>query len=85
MRNVKWRVLQQFLRGWLKVERGAETVREWAMEKAIQAAPDFETFTEFLQTYFEARGLKIQVTMHGPETEITGIPNTGTAEAVTLH
>lgn len=85
MRNVKWRVLKGFLRGWLKIERASEAVREWAMQASIQAAPDFETFTEFLQTYFESRGLKIKVIMHGPETEITGVPQHTTADAVTLH
>lgn len=74
MGSWKWWAMQRFLRGWLKVEKAAERVREWAMEKAIQVAPDFETFVEFLQTYFEARGLKIKVTMHGPETEFTGVP-----------
>jgi len=60
---MKWRMLKTFLNTWLHVEEGTARVREWAMEKAIATAPDFLTFSDFLQSYFNRRGFKVTVKM----------------------
>ena len=60
---MKWKLLQSFLNGWLHVEEFTSKVRERAMERAIVEAPDFDTFSTFLQGYFHRRGFKVTVAM----------------------
>lgn len=59
----KYRMWRSALYVLLVVEQRVEKIREWMVQRLIESAPSFEEFSDFLQTYFAKRGLKVEVRM----------------------
>ena len=78
--RIRWRFVRTLLGAMNVLERWTASVREWALQEAVESSPDYTAFEQFIHDHYQERGVKatvsvIQATVIPPPTpEITHAP-----------
>ena len=59
--RVRWWLVRRLLAALNLVEGRFQTLREWALQEAVESSPDFDTFEAWVTAHYAARGRKVKV------------------------
>ena len=59
--TVRWWLVRRLLAALNLVEGRFQSLREWALQQAVESSPNFETFEAWLTEHYAARGRKVKV------------------------
>lgn len=59
--RIRWWLIRRLLAALNLVEGRFQTLREWALEEAVNSSPDFDTFQAWVTEHYAARGKKVTV------------------------
>ena len=60
--RVRWWLVRKLLAALNLVEGRFQSLREWALQEAVESSPDFPTFEAWVTEHYAARGRKVTVT-----------------------
>ena len=59
--TLRWWLVRKLLAALNLVEGRFQTLREWALQEAVESSPDFPTFEAWVVQHYAARGRKVKV------------------------
>jgi hypothetical protein len=59
--RIRWWLVRRLLAALNLVEGRFQTLREWALQEAVESSPDFESFEAWVTAHYAARGRKVTV------------------------
>ena len=59
--RVRWWLVRKLLAALNLVEGRFQSLREWALQEAVESSPDFPTFEAWVTAHYAARGRKVTV------------------------
>jgi hypothetical protein len=59
--RIRWWLVRKLLAALNLVEGRFQTLREWALQEAVESSPDFPTFEAWVTAHYAARGRKVKV------------------------
>lgn len=59
--TLRWWFIRKFLAALNLVEGRFQSLREWALQQAVESSPDFPTFEAWVTEHYAARGRKVKV------------------------
>ena len=59
--RIRWFLVRKLLAALNLVEGRLASLREWALQEAVESSPDFETFQDWVTEHYAARGRKVTV------------------------
>ena len=59
--RLRWWLVRKLLAALNLVEGRFQTLREWALQEAVESSPDFPTFEAWVTAHYAARGRKVKV------------------------
>lgn len=59
--RIRWWLVRKLLAALNLVEGRFQTLREWALQEAVESSPDFPTFEAWVVQHYAARGRKVKV------------------------
>ena len=74
--RIRWRFVRTLLGAMNVLERWTASVREWALQEAVESSPDYTAFEQFIHDHYQERGIKATVHIVNalPTPEITHAP-----------
>jgi hypothetical protein len=58
---LRWWLVRKLLAALSLVEGRFQSLREWALQEAVESSPDFPTFEAWVTEHYAARGRKVKV------------------------
>ena len=58
---MRWWLIRRLLAALNLVEGRFQSLREWALQEAVESSPDFDTFEAWVTEHYAARGRKVKV------------------------
>ena len=58
---LRWWFIRKLLAALSLVEGRFQSLREWALQEAVESSPDFPTFEAWVTEHYAARGRKVKV------------------------
>jgi len=59
--RIRWWLIRRLLAALNLVEGRFQTLREWALQEAVESSPDYNTFEAWVTAHYAARGRKVTV------------------------
>jgi len=59
--RIRWYLVRRLLAALNLVEGRFQTLREWALQEAVESSPDYDTFEAWVTAHYAARGRKVSV------------------------
>lgn len=59
--RLRWWLVRKLLAALNRVEGRFQSLREWALQEAVESSPDFDTFEAWVTAHYAARGRKVKV------------------------
>jgi hypothetical protein len=59
--TLRWWLIRRLLAALNLVEGRFQSLREWALQEAVESSPDFPTFEAWVTEHYAARGRKVKV------------------------
>lgn len=59
--TLRWWLVRRLLAALNLVEGRFQSLREWALQQAVESSPDFPTFEAWVTEHYAARGRKVKV------------------------
>ena len=59
--TLRWWLVRRLLAALNLVEGRFQSLREWALQEAVESSPDFDTFEAWVTAHYAARGKKVTV------------------------
>ena len=59
--TIRWWLVRKLLAALNLVEGRFASLREWALQEAVESSPDFPTFEAWVTAHYAARGRKVKV------------------------
>ena len=59
--TLRWWLIRKLLAALNLVEGRFQSLREWALQQAVESSPDFPTFEAWVTEHYAARGRKVKV------------------------
>ena len=59
--TLRWWLVRKLLAALNLVEGRFQTLREWALQEAVESSPDYDTFEAWVTAHYAARGRKVTV------------------------
>ena len=59
--TLRWWLVRKLLAALNLVEGRFTSLREWALQEAVESSPDFPTFEAWVTAHYAARGRKVKV------------------------
>ena len=59
--RIRWFLVRRLLAALNLVEGRFASLREWALQEAVESSPDFESFEAWVTEHYAARGRKVTV------------------------
>lgn len=59
--SVRWWLVRRLLAALNLVEGRFQSLREWALQEAVESSPDFDTFEAWVTAHYAARGRKVMI------------------------
>jgi len=59
--RIRWWLIRRLLAALNIVEGRFQTLREWALQEAVESSPDYDTFEAWVTAHYAARGRKVSV------------------------
>ena len=59
--RIRWYLIRRLLAALNLVEGRFQTLREWALQEAVESSPDYDTFEAWVTAHYAARGRKVSV------------------------
>ncbi len=59
--RIRWYLVRRLLAALNLVEGRFASLREWALQEAVESSPDFESFEAWVTAHYAARGRKVTV------------------------
>ena len=59
--TIRWWLVRRLLAALNLVEGRFASLREWALQEAVESSPDYDTFEAWVTAHYAARGRKVTV------------------------
>jgi hypothetical protein len=59
--RIRWYLVRKLLAALNLVEGRFASLREWALQEAVESSPDYDTFEAWVTEHYAARGRKVTV------------------------
>jgi len=59
--RIRWFLVRRLLAALNLVEGRFQSLREWALQEAVESSPDYDTFEAWVTAHYAARGRKVTV------------------------
>ena len=59
--TIRWWLVRKLLAALNLVEGRFASLREWALQEAVESSPDYDTFEAWVTAHYAARGRKVTV------------------------
>lgn len=59
--TIRWWLVRKLLAALNLVEGRFQSLREWALQEAVESSPDYDTFEAWVTAHYAARGRKVAV------------------------
>jgi hypothetical protein len=59
--RIRWYLVRRLLAALNLVEGRFASLREWALQEAVESSPDYDTFEAWVTEHYAARGRKVTV------------------------